>query len=74
MLTNPVTPHKVQLEGKPKPNPFYLTLIVGDKLLHNSMIDSGASTTIIPKRISEVLNIRYEPLNRGVMHLDGNKV
>lgn len=67
MLTNEATPPKYQMEGKPKPNPFYLTLIVGDKLLHNSMIDSGASTTVMPKQIAEVLNIKYEPLNRVVM-------
>lgn len=43
-------------EGKLKPNPFFLTLIVGDKLYHNSMIYSDASTTIMPKEIAEVLN------------------
>lgn len=74
MLTNEVVPPKSRVEVKPKPNPFYLTLIVGDKLLHNSMIDFGASTTIMPKQIVEVLNIKNEPLNRSVMQLDGNKV
>lgn len=74
VLTNEVSPPKSQLEGKPQPNPFYLTLIVGDKLLHNSMIDYGASTTVMPKQITELLNIKYEPLNRGVMQLNGNKV
>lgn len=62
------------MEGKSKPNPFYLTLIVGDKLLHNLMIDSGAITTVMPKKIVEVLNIKYEPLSKGVMQLDGNRV
>lgn len=74
VLKNEVIPPRSQVEGKPKPNPFYLTLIVGDKILHNSMIDSGASTTVMPKEIVEVLNIKYESLNRGVMKLDGNKV
>lgn len=74
VLTNEDSPPDVQREGKPKPNPFYLTLIVGDKLLHNSMIDSRASTTVMPKQIAEVLNIKYDPLNKGVMQLDENRV
>lgn len=74
MLTNESMPPKSQTEGKTKPNPFYLTLIVRDKIFHNFMIDSGASTTVMPKQIIEILNIKYEPLNRGVMQLDENKV
>lgn len=64
VLNNEATPPNSQMEGKHKPNPFYLTLIVGDKLLHNSMI---ANTTVMPKQIAKVLNIKYEPLNRGVI-------
>lgn len=61
-------------EDKLKPNPFFLTLIVGDKFLHNTMIDSVASTTVMPKQIAEVLNLKYDPMSRGVMQLDGNRV
>lgn len=57
-----------------KPYPFFLTLIVGKKILHNAMIDSGASTTAMPKQIVEALGLNYEPMKRGVMQLDGNKV
>lgn len=60
--------------GKSNPIPFILTLIVGDKLLHNSMIDFGVSTTIMPKQIVEALMLEYEPLNRGVGQLDGQKI
>lgn len=74
VLINEAAPPRSQVEGKPKPNSFYLTLIVGDKLLHNSLIDSCASTIVMPKQIVEILNIRYEPLSRGIMQLDGNKV
>lgn len=38
------------------------------------MIDSGASTIIMPKQIAKVLNIKYDPFNKGVMLLDGNRV
>lgn len=61
-------------EGRLKPNPFFLTLIVGNKLLQKSIIDSDASTIIIPKQIVEVLNLKYEPVSRGVTQLDGNRV
>lgn len=73
-LTNEGSPSTTQGEGKTKTNPFYLTLIVGNELLHNSMIDYGASTMVMPKKIAEILNIRYDPLSKGVMQLDGNKV
>lgn len=74
VLTNEATLPRSQVEGKPKQNPFYLTLMVGDKILHNSLIDSDASTTIMPKKIVKVLNIKYKPLSSGFMQLDGNKV
>lgn len=38
------------------------------------MIDSRASTTIMPKQITKVLNIRYDPLYKGVMQLNEEKV
>lgn len=38
------------------------------------MIDSGASITVVPKKIAKALGLSYEPLKKGVMQLDGNKV
>lgn len=54
--------------GKLKPMPFFLTLIVEDKLLHNSMMDFGAITIVMPKQIKKALNMGYEPLERGIMY------
>lgn len=60
--------------GKPKLTPFFLTHIVGDKLLHNSMIKFRASTIVMPKQIVEVLKLEYDLLHRGFMQLNGNKL
>lgn len=60
--------------NKSKPIPFFLMLVIGEKLLHNSMLDLGASTNIMPKQIVEALQIQYELLDRGIMQLDGKKI
>jgi hypothetical protein len=36
--------------------PFYLSLLVNDKVLHNCMLDSGASSNVITKKVMEQLN------------------
>ena len=36
-----------------KPSPFYLSLIIGDKIVQNCMIDSGASSSIMPKCVAD---------------------
>jgi len=59
--------------SKNKPTPFYLTLIIGKKLLHNSMIDSSASTTVMPKTIADSLEVKYELMEKGVMQSDKKK-
>ncbi len=58
----------------PKPPPFYLTVIVGNKLVHNCMVDSGASSSIMPKEIADKLGLKYQPLEKGVVQLDGTAV
>lgn len=55
----------------PKPHPFYLTVIVGNKLVHNCMVDSGASSSVMPKEIADKLGLKYQPLEKGVVQLDG---
>jgi hypothetical protein len=37
--------------------PFYITLTVHDHLLHNCMLDSGASHNLMPKVIMEKLGL-----------------
>jgi hypothetical protein len=37
--------------------PFYVTLNIHDKLLHNCMLDSGASHNLMPKSVMENLGL-----------------
>lgn len=55
VLTNNGKEASTKSRGNLKPKPFFLTLIVGKILFHNSMIDFGASTIVIPKKIVEAL-------------------
>lgn len=58
----------VKIQGKDiKPPPFYVSLIIGDKLVHNCMVDSGATSFVMPKKIADQLNLKYEPLEKGVV-------
>ncbi|KAH9296663.1 hypothetical protein KI387_044243 [Taxus chinensis] len=57
-----------------KPPPFYVSLIIGDKLVHNCMIDSGASSFVMPKQIADQLGLQYEVISKGVVQLDGTTV
>lgn len=55
---------------KVKPPPFFVSLIIGDKIVHNCMIDSGASSSIMPKSLVYKLGLTYEPLSKGVVQLN----
>lgn len=58
----------------PKPPPFFVTLIIGNHLVHNWLIYSGASSSIMPKDLAYKLGLIYEPVSRGVVQLDGTSV
>ena len=38
------------------------------------MVDSGATSSVMPKKIVDRLGLRYEPLEKGVVQLDGSCV
>ena len=40
------------------PTPFYITLNVHDRLLHNCMLDFGASHNVMPKTIMDRLGLK----------------
>ena len=50
-----------------RPPPFYFSLIIGGKLVHNCMIDSGASSSVVPRCINNLLGIKYELMVRDVL-------
>lgn len=59
---------------KSNPPPFYLSLIIGDKLVHDFMIDSGARSSMMPSYVADFLGIKYEPMSKGIIQLYGSFV
>ena len=39
------------------PPPFYITMLVHDKMLHNCFLDSDASHSLMPKEVMEPLEL-----------------
>ncbi|KAH9304926.1 hypothetical protein KI387_009330, partial [Taxus chinensis] len=54
-----------------KPPPFYFSLIMGEHIGHNCMVENGASNTVMPNAIAEKLGLQYEPTEKSVLQLDG---
>ena len=68
-----VQPSKeVETSKNVRASPFYVSLIIGDKLVHNCMIDSGASSSVMPSCVVDALEIKYEPILKNVLKLDGS--
>ena len=73
--TSLVQPSKeVETSKKVRPPPFYVSLIIGDKLVQNYMIDSGASSSVMPRCVVDALEIKYEPIVKDVLQLNGSTV
>lgn len=54
--------------------PFYITLNVHDHLLHNYMLDSGASHNLMPKIIMEKLGLEITRPYQDLYSFDSRKV
>jgi hypothetical protein len=54
--------------------PFYISLTVHDHLLHNCMLDSGASHNLMPKIIMEKLGLQITRLYQDIYSFDSRKV
>jgi hypothetical protein len=54
--------------------PFYITLTVHDHLLHNCMLDSGASHNLMPKVIMQKLGLEVTRPYRDLYTFDSRKV
>ena len=57
-----------------RPPSIYVSLIIGDKLVHNCMIDSGASSSVMPRCVADALEMKYEPIVRDVLYLDASAI
>ena len=54
--------------------PFYITLEIHDMLLHNAMLDSGASHNLMPKKIMEHLGLEIMRPYHDLFSFDSSKV
>ena len=66
-------PHSIRKEDDVIP-PFYITLNVHDKLLHNCLLDSGASYNLMPKRVMEELGLENTKAYHDLYSFDSKKV
>ena len=51
-------------------SPFFLSIRVYGKNLHNFLIDLGASCNIMPSSIAQRLGVSHQPSNQVVIQLD----
>ena len=59
---------EVEIKSKKvRPPPFYVFLFIEDKLVHNFMIDSRASSSVMPKCVTNALEMKYDPIVRDVL-------
>ena len=61
------------MDGDEAP-PFYLSLNVHDMIVHNAMIDSGASHNLIPKGLVESLGLEITRPYKYLYSFDSRKV
>lgn len=54
--------------------PFYVSLIVNDRLLHNCMLDSGASSNVMTKKVMEQLNLRVSRPYHNICSMDSKRI
>jgi hypothetical protein len=53
---------------------FYLSLLVNDKVLHNCMLDSGASSNVMTKKVMEPLNLRISRPYHNICAMDSKTI
>jgi len=54
--------------------PFYVSLHIHDKILHNAMFDSGASHNLMPKSVMERLNLDITRPYKDLYSFDSSQV
>jgi hypothetical protein len=55
-------------------SPFYISLNIHDLILHNSMLDSGASHNLMPKAVMEKLGLEVTRPYKDLHSFDSSKV
>jgi len=65
------------VNGKPLEGvipPFYVSLNIHDKILHNTMFDSSASHNLMPKSIMEKLDLDITRPYKDLFYFDSSQV
>jgi hypothetical protein len=66
-----------EVNGKPLEGgipPFYVSLNIHDKILHNAMFDSGASHNLMPKSVMEKLDLDITRPYKDLFSFDSSQV
>jgi hypothetical protein len=61
-------------KGNEKNRPFFLSLLVNDFILHNCMLDSGATSNLMTKRVMEQLNLRISRPYHSICAMDSKTI
>ena len=64
---------KAHFENEEVP-PFYLSLNVHDMVVHNAMLDSGASHNLMPKGVVESLGLEVKRPYKDLYSFDSRRV
>nr|QHR90275.1 hypothetical protein Q903MT_gene4298 [Picea sitchensis] len=54
--------------------PFYISLNIHDKMLHNCLLDSGASHNLMPKKVMDELGLEITKPYHDLYSLDSKRV
>jgi hypothetical protein len=60
--------------GNENNQPFYLSLLVNNHLLHNCMLDYGASSNVMTKKVMEQLNLRISRPCHKICAMDSKMI
>ena len=66
-------PHVDDISHKDVP-PFYVSLSIHNSILHNTMLDLGASHNLMPRRIMDELGLEVIIPYKDLFSFDSNKV
>lgn len=66
-------PHVDEPTGEDS-SPFYISLDIHDAILHNALLDSGASHNLMPKLIMEKLGLEVTKPYKDLFSFDSNQV
>ena len=69
----PIVLNSVEPKREDHP-PFYVSLLVDNLLLHNRMLDSGASSNVMTRKVMEQLNLRITRPYHNVCAMDAREV